>query len=243
MYGFLSQDAKRQKILGGYKYKTLSPQGLTSFKNIEKEKIRNPFPELPLEKGLDVSYAPLEQSQEKLNPYGYKLDTELSTRENKVFYNPYSNKMIFSVAGTNPLSMRDIGTDAYLAFLGRAGLKNTNRYREAESVLEKARKKYEKSKRILIAHSLGLATINSLKNPNEELKGFATGSGIFPQQKKGETYRTYYDLLSLTSKDQIIPPYLPPKKGNLRSSQKVDYVGGLYPSHSYHQYQSNYGHF
>ena len=200
----------------------------------KKKQLRNPFPELPLEEGLDISYSPLEKTQKKLDPYGYKLDTDLSTKENKVFYNPYNNRVVYSVAGTNPYSARDLGTDAYLAFLGQSGLKATNRYKEAESTLEKVRDKYKKSKKTLIAHSIGSQIINTFdKRPNENVKGFGTGSGLFSATHSGEFYRTFYDPFSLTSKDKLIPSYIPKKKGNLRSKEKVDYPTGLFPSHSY----------
>jgi hypothetical protein len=225
---------KREKILRGYvpTQTTLSNQGLLSQSNLEKKQPRNPYPNLPLETGLNASYASVEKAQQKLQPYGYQVDTGLSTRENKVFYNPSQNKMVFSVAGTNPLSARDIGTDAYLSFLGSAGLKQTNRYKEAKSVLEKAREKYKGSKKVLIGHSLGKSVISNLANPDEQVKGFATGSGLYPQGG-GQSYRTFYDPFSFTSKDTLIPAYKPEKKGNLRSSQKIDYAGGIFPSHSY----------
>lgn len=225
---------KREKILRGYvpTQTTLSPSEIQSQTNLKKQGARNPYPNLPLETGLNVSYSPLEKAQKTLQPYGYNLDTGLSTRETKVFHNPYENKMVFSVAGTNPLSARDIGTDAYLAFLGNAGLKKTNRYKEAQSVLEKAREKYKGSKKVLLGHSLGKSIISNLANPDEQVKGFATGSGLYPQGG-GQSYRTFYDPFSYTSKDTLIPSYIPKKKGNLRSSQKVDYAGGIFPSHSY----------
>ena len=240
MFGRLKKDDKREKILSGYiPNKTLSPQGLLSMKNIEQKQIRNPFPEMSLEKGLDVSYSPLEKAKKKLEPYGYKLDTELSSRENKVFYNPYSNKMVFSVAGTNPLSARDLATDAYLAFLGRAGLIQTSRFKEAETTLNKARQKYKGSKKVLISHSLGSSITQNLAKEGEEIKGFGTGSGLYSQGGKGETYRTFYDPFSFTSKDKIIPSYIPKKKGNLRGQNVVDYPQGIFPSHSYQNLRGN----
>jgi hypothetical protein len=236
MYGVLRDNDKRQKILRGYVggQNTLSSTGLLSQSNIEKKQLRNPFPELPLEEGLDISYSPLEKTQKKLDPYGYKLDTDLSTKENKVFYNPYNNRVVYSVAGTNPYSARDLGTDAYLAFLGQSGLKATNRYKEAEATLEKVRDKYKKAKKTLIGHSLGSQIINTFdKRPNENVKGFGTGSGLFSAPQTGEFYRTIYDPFSFTSKDKLIPSYIPEKKGNLRGKEKVDYPQGVFPSHSY----------
>ena len=242
MYGVLRQNDQREKILRGYVggQNTLSTTGLLSQSNIEKKQLRNPFPELPLEEGLNVSYSPLEKTQKKLDPYGYKLDTELSTKENKVFYNPYNNKVVYSVAGTNPFSARDLGTDAYLAFLGQSGLKATNRYKEAEATLEKVRNKYKKANKTLISHSLGSSIVNTFNiKPDEQVKGFGTGSGLFSQGGKGQSFRTFYDPFSFTSKDTLIPAYIPKKKGNLRGKEKVDYPTGLFASHSYENLRSN----
>lgn len=233
-------DPKRERLRTGYvpTQTTLTPKGLTTATNKEVKQQRSPYPNLPLEEALNISYSPLEKTQRKLQPYGYKLDTALSTRQNKVFVQPESKKMVFTVAGTNPYSPRDIATDAYLAFLGKAGLQSTSRYKESKAVLEKAREKYPKYKRTLTAHSLGSTIISNLANPNEQVRGFGTGSGIFSQGGVGQTYRTAYDPFSYTSKDTLIPAYVPKKKGNLRGKQKVDYPTGLFPSHSYENLRS-----
>jgi len=235
MYSSLRTN-QRKKIYTGYVPNTFSPKQLLGQGKLTNEKVldRNFYPDLPLETGLDVSYeGDLNKAQEELNPYGYKIDNELSNKETKVFYNPLENKMVFSVAGTNPFSSRDLGTDAYLAFLGNAGLKLTNRYKEAESVLDRARTKYKGSEKVLIGHSLASSIINTLNtNPDEQVKTFGTGSGLYSMGGKGESYRTFYDILSATSKDKVIPSYIPNKKGNLRSSQNIDYPQG-YSAHSY----------
>jgi hypothetical protein len=80
--------------------------------------------------------------------------------------------------------------------------------------------------------------VSNLANPNEQVKGFGTGSGIFSQGGVGQTFRTFYDPFSYTSKDTLIPAYIPKKKGNLRGQQKVDYPTGLFPSHSYENLRS-----
>ena len=233
-------DPKRSRILGGYVAgeKTLTPSGLTSFRNTEVRQQRSPYPNLPLEEALNVSYSPLEKTQRKLDPYGYKLDTTLSTAQNKVFIQPQSKKMVFTTSGTDPTSIRDLTTDAYLAFLGRAGLTQTTRYKESEAVLNKAREKYPKYKRSLIGHSLGSSVVSNLAKPEEQVRGFGTGSGIFSQGNVGTGYRTAYDPFSYSSYDKVIPAYTPKKKGNLRASQVVDYPGGIFPSHSYENLKS-----
>jgi len=231
-------DPRRQKILRGYvpTQTTLTPTGLTSQSNLEKRQPRSPYPNLPLEQSLNISYASLKDTPSKLQPYGYKLDTALSTQQNKVFVQPESKKMVFTTSGTDPTSIRDLTTDAYLAFLGRAGLQQTSRYKESKAVLEKARKKYKGYKKTLAGHSLGKTIVSNLANPNEQVKGFGTGSGFF-SQGGGESYRTFYDPFSYTSKDKVIPLYKPKKSGNLRASQTVDYPKG-YVAHSYENLRS-----
>jgi hypothetical protein len=194
---------------------------------------------MPLQVGLDLSYARDEGAIiKKVSPYGYRYDPELSTKENKVFYNPTNKRVVFTVAGTNPASFRDIATDAYLAFLGRTGLKQTSRYKEAENVMKNVREKYPKSKKTLIAHSLGSAIVGTLAEKNEDVIGFATASGFIPVKQRGYYYRTANDPFSYTSTKSIIPEYIPKKSGNLRASQKVDYPTGLFPSHSYENLKS-----
>ena len=230
---------RRQKLLRGYvpTQDTLTPRGLTTATNTEVRQQRSPYPNLPLQEALNISYSPLEKTQRKLQPYGYTLDTALSTQQNKVFVQPESKKVVFTTAGTNPFSAKDIATDAYLAFLGKAGLQSTTRYKESEAVLKKAREKYPNYQRTLAGHSLGKTILSNLANPNENVKGFGSGSGIF-SQGGGESYRTFYDPFSYTSKDTLIPAYIPPKKGNLRGKQKVDYPQGVFPSHDYSNLRS-----
>ena len=55
-----------------------------------------------------------------------------------------------SVAGTH--NLRDWGTDIYL---GLGKLKDTNRYKEAKSVYDKAKSKYNPLQCSAIGHSLG----------------------------------------------------------------------------------------
>lgn len=233
-------DPRRQKLLRGYvpTQTTLTPRGLTTATNTEVRQQRSPYPNLPLQEALNISYSPLEKTQRKLQPYGYKLDTALSTQQNKVFVQPESKKVVFTTAGTNPFSARDIATDAYLAFLGKAGLTQTSRYKESKAVLEKTREKYPNYKRTLAGHSLGSSIVSNLANPNEQVKGFGTGSGIYSQGGVGQSFRTFYDPFSYTSKDTLIPAYVPKKKGNLRGQEKVDYPTGLFQSHSYENLRS-----
>lgn len=249
MYDDFSKDIDRS-FFKGYSNKTLSPKELLGQRNLSLAPMRrsirqsnpqpvpqptpSPYSRMPLQVGLDISYTRNEGDViSKLKPYGYTYDTALSTKENKVFYNPFDNKVVMSVSGTDPFNRRDVGTDLYLAFGGQEGLQKTDRYKEAESVMKKVRGKYKGQKKTLIGHSLGSAIINTLANDDEIVKGFGTGSGFFPTKRKGEGYRTFYDPFSFTSSDTIIAPYKPEKKDNLRASQVVDFPQGLLPSHSF----------
>jgi len=232
-----------QAIYTGYTPYTPTTEELFKINPVPKERTtpRNIYPEIPLQKALDISYqSNLEKTQRELNPYGYKLDPSLSSKETKVFYNPLSNKMVYTVAGTNPFSPRDIGTDLYLAFAGSTGLKQTERYKEAQRILNQAREKYPKAKKVLVGHSLGNTVISELARPEEKVYGFGKGSGIFqptvaPQE---QSYRTFYDLLSFTSGAKTIPAYTPKKSGQLRNQQTIDYPKGILPSHSYQNLKS-----
>lgn len=224
-------------VYSGYTPYTASPTELLSQKPISAKRtsVRNPYPELPLQKALDISYqSNLEKSSKELKPFGYELNPSLSNTENKVYYNPYSNKVVMSVAGTNPLSPRDIGTDLYLAF---GALKQTQRYKESEAVAKKMREQYPNAKKVLLGHSMGSSIISGIATPTEKVLGFGTGSGLYaPKMASQENrYRTFYDPLSYTSGAQIIPSYIPKKKGNLRNQQKVDYPSS---SHSYQNLKS-----
>jgi hypothetical protein len=92
------------------------------------------------------------KSIDKLNNFGYKYDSMLSTNNNKVFVNNNDKKLLFTVKGTNPLSLKDIGTDIYL---GLNQLEKTNRFKESKNLLSQAKNKYNGYQTIVGGHSLG----------------------------------------------------------------------------------------
>jgi hypothetical protein len=100
---------------------------------------------------LQASYHD-EKGKRELAKNGYKYDSMLSSKNQQVWVNPKSHKLLFTVAGTDIFSPRDLGTDLYLAF---GGLKNTNRYKEAEDTLKLAKQKYHNYKTVVAGHSLG----------------------------------------------------------------------------------------
>jgi hypothetical protein len=49
---------------------------------------------------LEASYQPQRQAEETLSKYGYKYDSDLSTMENKVFYDPETNTPVIAYRGS-----------------------------------------------------------------------------------------------------------------------------------------------
>jgi hypothetical protein len=143
---------------------------------------------LSLHTALKNSYKP----QNTLGK-GYILDDELSNDNQQVYVNrKKNNKLLVSVTGTHNLS--DIGTDVYL---GLGKLKDTNRYKEADSTLEKAKKKYNKSKATIVGHSLGASIGSYIKKGNDRFIGLDAGYTIGQPTREGEHYRSKNDIVSL----------------------------------------------
>ena len=137
---------------------------------------------------IKASYKP----KDKLGKKGqYVKDKELSNDNEQVYYNKKKNKLLYTVAGTHNLS--DWGTDAYLAF---GALKDTNRFKEAERVLQKAKEKYHPRKTIGAGHSLGGSIISYL--PVDKATSLDKGATIGQSTRSTEkSYRTKGDIISL----------------------------------------------
>jgi hypothetical protein len=147
------------------------------------------MPKLTLYEGLKNSYNP-----QKTIGKNYILDDELSNDNQQVYVNrKKNNKLLFSVTGTRLNKLQDLGTDLYLA----AGkLKDTNRYKEAESTLEKAKKKYNKNNATIIGHSLGSTIGSYIKKPEDRFVGLDAGYTIGQPTREGEHYRVKNDVIS-----------------------------------------------
>jgi tetratricopeptide (TPR) repeat protein len=109
----------------------------------------------------------------KENMNGYKLDKELSNHNQQVYYNPEHKKLVVSVAGTH--NLRDWGTDFYL---GIGKLKDTNRYKEAKSIYDKAKNKYNPLQSSAIGHSLGGTIANYITSGKDKSVGLDAGYTI-----------------------------------------------------------------
>ena len=154
-----------------------------------------PSDELDFHDVLKNSYASKDQQEKAFKNKGYEYDKDLSNDNEQVYYNSGKKKLLYSIAGTHNLS--DIGTDAYLAF---GNLKGTNRYKEAEEVLRKAKDKYKPNETSIGAHSLGGAIGQYVAGKDDKVFTLDKGSTILqPTRDNEKSYRTKGDLVSVLS--------------------------------------------
>jgi len=148
---------------------------------------------LDLHKVLKNSYASQKEQEQAFKNDGYLFDKKLSNHNEQVYYNPNKKKLVMSIAGTHNIA--DVGTDLWLA-AGR--LKDSNRYKEAESVLKRAKQKYNISNATLAAHSLGGAIGQYIASKNDRVYTLNKGATIGQKTRSNEhAYRTSGDLVSV----------------------------------------------
>lgn len=124
----------------------------------------------------------------------YVMDEELSSKKQRVFYNPLTKKLLIVVRGTNDL--HDFGVDAYLA----AGkLKDTNRYKQAKFILEEARRRYPSAATNvdIAGHSLGGSIASRIARNKDRIYSFDKGSTFGERVRDNEkSYRAEGDVIS-----------------------------------------------
>jgi hypothetical protein len=154
-----------------------------------------------LKKFIDASY---KKKREVSNIDGYVLDNELSTRRNKVYYNPETKKVKHVIAGT------DNSKDWLNNLLIPLGLhKYTNRYKKSEATHKKTNEKYGKENVDLITHSQSgniaenLAKKDLVGGENTSLNPAIIGK----HNKKMKVLKSKFDPVSLftrTNKDDVL---------------------------------------
>jgi len=98
-----------------------------------------------LAKFVDAGYKTKSEAE---NVDGYVLDKELSTKRDKVYYDPNTGKAVHTIAGT------DKAKDWSNNLLIPLGLHQySNRYKNAEKIQKEANKKYGKDNLSLVSHS------------------------------------------------------------------------------------------
>jgi hypothetical protein len=96
----------------------------------------------------DFVEAGYKKKSEAKNINGYILDEELSTKRNKVYYDPKTGKAVHTIAGTD--SMTDWSNNLLIPI----GMHEySNRYKNSEQIQKEANKKYGKSNVDLVTHS------------------------------------------------------------------------------------------
>jgi len=140
------------------------------------------------------SYSDRNNQKKAFVKEGYVFDSDLSDNEKQVYFNPSDKKLLYTVKGTNPFNLRDLGTDAYLAF-GR--LKDTNRFKEAQSTFNKAKQKYNPKETVLAAHSLGGTISQYIAGKDDKVYTLDKGSTIGQKTRSNETaFRVQGDAVS-----------------------------------------------
>ena len=144
---------------------------------------------------LKRSYAKKDEQKKGFHEDGddYDYDEGLSNHNQQVYYDKKKKKLLVSVAGTHNLS--DVGTDLYLA----AGhLKDTNRFKEAENVLNKAKVKYGVDSATVVGHSLGGSVSQYIAGSKDKAYTLDKGATILqPTRANEKAYRTRGDAVSL----------------------------------------------
>ena len=141
------------------------------------------------------SYASRGKQKDAFKSKGYVFDSDLSNRNEQVYFNPTDKKLLYSVKGTDITSLKDLGTDLYLA-VGK--LKHTNRYKEAKNVLQEAKAKYHPMETTLASHSLGGTISQYISDKNDKVFTLDKGATFGQKSRTNEkAYRTSGDPVSL----------------------------------------------
>jgi len=149
---------------------------------------------LSFHKVLKNSYDNRNNQKNAFKNDGFVYDSDLSNYEHQVYYNPKEKKMLYSVKGTNPLSLKDLGTDLYLA---SGHLKDTSRFREEKNNLEKAKKRYNPTNTTIAGHSLGASLSQYIADKNDKVFTLDKGATFGQKTRSNETaFRTQGDLVS-----------------------------------------------
>ena len=146
---------------------------------------------LGLYDAMKNTYATQDKQAEFGKECGYEYDKELSNHNQQVYYNKDKGHLMFSVSGTHNIS--DLGTDSMLV-LGR--LKNTDRYKEADMTLKKAKAKYNPKFTTGVAHSLGGSILSKLSV--DKAITMNKGAEIGARTRNNEiAFRTTGDVVSV----------------------------------------------
>jgi len=144
---------------------------------------------------LKASYQTQREAEQTLGKSGYKYDTELSTMENKVFFNPETQQPFIAYRGSTRVS-DFLYEDPALAF----GFK-TEKQKKAEKLAKDVEAKY-KQPASAIGHSLGGYRAEQ-SGVSGKIYTYNKGAGFFDIGKKTSEKQTDYrregDIVSALS--------------------------------------------
>ena len=150
---------------------------------------------LSLHGTIKNSYASEKDQSKYGSECGYEFDKQLSNHNQQVYFNPQSNNLLMSVSGTHNFS--DVGTD--LKMMG-SGIKSTDRYKQAQITLGKAKAKYQPSSTTATGHSLGATVVSELDGIDQKVTYNKASTNPFKKTPGNEIHlRTYGDVVSLAS--------------------------------------------
>jgi hypothetical protein len=169
---------------------------------LKKLSLRRRPRKLRLYNALRAGYARNPKRAAKyLKKFGYIVDTELSNqREYITAYSPFENKVIHISNGTDPSSPKDLGTDL---LLGLGSFKDTGRFRDEKSALEKARDKYKNAEVVLAGHSLGGQVTHNIAATGDKVYNYNPAYAFNQKVRPGfNNFRNENDVFSIFSPSQ-----------------------------------------
>ena len=147
---------------------------------------------------LKVGYSnDAKKQRDTLGKHGYKRDEELSNDKRQVYYNPEKKHLLANVNGTqNNIQhfLQDWGTNAAIA-LGQG--EKTDRFKEENNNLEKAKKKYNPEKTTLTGHSQGGFHASHIAGKTDEIVTYNKAHDYGSISNKEHHYRVQGDPVSI----------------------------------------------
>jgi hypothetical protein len=146
------------------------------------------------------SYAKKKDQKKAFTDKGYVYDEKLSNKNNAIYYNPETKKVLHSVKGTDPTNIKDLYTDAMLSM---GMLKKTDRYKDSHKKLREAKAKYGTDTADVVGHSLGSGIASYISDKNKDkvytLDKATTIGG--KTRSNEQSYRTKGDVVSIFNKN------------------------------------------
>jgi len=159
---------------------------------------------------------------------GYIYDKDLSSSTEAFYYNPEKNKLVMSVRGT--ASLDDVKTDFEML---RGRLKDTDRYKRADTSLKKAKEKYSGYDTTITGHSLGSAISSRIASGNDKVISYNKAEVGGKKNKKEISIRDSGDIISglgmfgshtLTSGGRLSNPFDWFKSHNLKNIKNKGFI-------------------